>query len=507
VTTPLLVILAFILVSTVVGVIGRGRGAMNLERWSVGGRRFGVILVWLLMAGEIYTTFTFLGASGWAYSRGAPAFYILAYGTIGYIISFFLLPPLWRMAKRLGLHTQPDFFLARYDSPALAGLVALIGVVSIVPYLQLQLAGLGLIVHTASGGAIASEVAIIVAFALTCVFVYTSGLQGIAWVAIIKDITMVVVVVIIGIGLPSMYFGSVGQMLSELVRQHPSHLTFPGGTTTMGVGWVISTILLTGVGFYCWPHMFASAFSAKDERTIKRNAVIMPLYQLPILLVFFVGFTALLVMPGLKNPDTALLALVTRSYPAWFAGLVGGAGAVTAMVPASMLLLVASTLTAKNIYRPLRGGAVSEEQLMRASRGFMLLIAVVALILALWSPNELVKLLIFGYDGIAQFFPGIVLGVFVRRITARPVIFGLVAGEAIVVSLIWSGHDPFLGMNAGFVGLLVNALVTLLSATWDQVLNHRNIHDPRPDPTTQLNFGGDHGEPRGRHRVDGWRAG
>ncbi|HQU34807.1 MAG TPA: sodium:solute symporter family protein, partial [Thermoanaerobaculaceae bacterium] len=357
-TTPLLVIVAFVLVSAVVGVIGRGRGEMNIERWAVGGRRFGVVLVWLLTAGEIYTTFTFLGASGWAYSRGAPAFYILAYGTIGYIISFFLLPPVWRMAKRLGLHTQPDFFLARYDSPVLAALVVLIGVVSIVPYLQLQLAGLGMIVEIASAGAVSSHLAIVVSFAVTCVFVYTSGIKGIAWVAIIKDVAMIAAVVVIGIGLPAMYFGGVGKMLAELMRQHPTHLTFPGGTTTMGVGWVISTVLLTGMGFYCWPHTFASAFSAKDDRTLRRNAVIMPLYQLPILLVFFVGFTALLVMPGLANPDTALLALVGRSYPGWFAGFVGGAGAVTAMVPAAMLLLGASTLVAKNLYRPLRRGPV-----------------------------------------------------------------------------------------------------------------------------------------------------
>lgn len=455
-TVQLVVILAFIVVAAAVGVVGRGRGEMNLERWSVGGRRFGVVFVWLLMAGEIYTTFTFLGASGWAYSRGAPAFYILAYGTIGYIVSFFLLPPLWRMAKAQGLHTQPDYFLARYGSPALSGLVAIVGVVSIVPYLQLQLAGLGMIVEIASGGAIRPEAAIVLAFVLTALFVYTSGLKGIAWVAVIKDLSMVVAVVVIGIGLPSMYFGSVGGMLDELVRRHPTHLTFPGGTTTMGVGWVVSTILLTGLGFYCWPHMFASAFSAKDERTIRRNAVIMPLYQLPILLVFFVGFTALLVVPGLKNPDTALLSLVTRSYPAWFAGFVGGAGAVTAMVPASMLLLVASTLVAKNIYRPLLRDAPSDAHLMRASRGFMMVVALVALVLALWSPNELVKLLIFGYDGIAQFFPGLALGVASRRVTARPVMLGLLAGEATVVWLIWSGHDPFLGLNAGFVGLGVN---------------------------------------------------
>ena len=132
----------------------------------------------------------------------------------------------------------------------------------------------------------------------------------------------------------------------------------------MGVGWVMSTIAMTGMGFYCWPHTFASAYSAKDERTIRRNAVIMPLYQLPILLVFFVGFTALLVLPGLKQPDTALLSLVTRSYPAWFAGFVGGAGAVTAMVPASMLLLGVATLIAKNIYQPLTGGAVAPARLM-----------------------------------------------------------------------------------------------------------------------------------------------
>src|SRR5512133_2151249 len=139
-TEALLIIVVLVVASAVVGILAGRRVEMNLERWSVGGRRFGVILVWLLMAGEIYTTFSFLGASGWAYSRGAPAFYILIYGTIGYALSFFILPPAWRVAKRHGLHTQPDFFVARYGSRTLAGLVAFIAVVSIVPYLQLQLA-------------------------------------------------------------------------------------------------------------------------------------------------------------------------------------------------------------------------------------------------------------------------------------------------------------------------------------------------------------------------------
>lgn len=65
---------------------------MDLEKWAVGGRGFGWIFVFLLPAGEIYTTFTFLGASGFSYGLGAPAYYILAYGSLAYVIAYFLLP-------------------------------------------------------------------------------------------------------------------------------------------------------------------------------------------------------------------------------------------------------------------------------------------------------------------------------------------------------------------------------------------------------------------------------
>ena len=112
----IIIILGVVVFSALVGVYAGRRVKMNLENWTVGGRKFGAIIIWLLMAGEIYTTFTFLGASGWAYSKGAPAFYILVYGALAYTLSFFILPVLWRIGKKYGLHTQPDFFIKRYDS-------------------------------------------------------------------------------------------------------------------------------------------------------------------------------------------------------------------------------------------------------------------------------------------------------------------------------------------------------------------------------------------------------
>ena len=459
--SALIIIFGTIIISSFVGIFAGRRIKMNLENWTVAGRKFGIIFIWLLMAGEIYTTFTFLGASGWAYSKGAPAFYILIYGALAYTLSFFILPALWKVGKRYNLHTQPDFFMKRYDSRTLGVFVALVGVFSIIPYLQLQLAGLGFIVEVASNGAINRNVAIFISFILTCTFVYTSGLRGAAWVAIIKDIMMIAAVFIVGLGVPYIYFGGFGKMFSVLMDKFPNHLVFPGTAPQMDVLWVMSTVLLTGLGFYMWPHIYGSVFAAKNDKILKRNAIIMPLYQIPILLIFFVGFTALLVIPGLANGDTAFLDLVNKTYPSWFLGFVGAAGAVTAMVPAAILVLFAAAQLSKNVYQAGINPRAKEETVMRLSRFLVLVITTLALIFAIFFPNELVNLLILGYDGVCQFFPGVVLGLFWKRVTKPGVFSGLIVGIGVVAVLILGGADPFLGMNAGFVGLMANSFVTV----------------------------------------------
>lgn len=457
-TLALAIILGTIAAATLVGVLAGRRVRMNLEEWTVGGRRFGVVLIWLLMAGEIYTTFTFLGASGWAYSRGAPAFYILIYGTLAYTVSFFVLPPVWRLGKRHGFQTQPDFFAWRYGSRALGVATALIGVFSILPYLQLQLRGLGLIVTVASGGALGPGAAIGLAFVLSCAFVYTSGLRGAAWVSILKDVLMLAAVGIVGFGVPAIHYGGVGAMFRQVVEKFPQHLVLPGSAPALGVPWVMSTCLLTGLGFYMWPHVFSTAYSAKSGETIQRNAIIMPLYQLPILLALGVGFTAMLAVPGLKDGDMAFLELVRRTYPPWFLGFVGAAGAVTAMVPASILVLYAATLLSKNVYRAAIRPDASDATVFRLSRALVLVIMAGALVLCVLLPLDLVSLLILGYDGVCQFFPGVVMGLFWKRVTKQGVMAGLAAGLAVTSGLILVGRDPLGGLNAGFVGLAVNAL-------------------------------------------------
>lgn len=75
----------------------------------------------------------------------------------------------------------------------------------------------------------------------------------------------------------------------------------------------------------------------------------MPLYQLVLLFVLFVGFAAILQVPDLNGADgdLSLLRLSLQAFDPWFVGIIGAAGLLTALVPGSMILMSASTLFAK----------------------------------------------------------------------------------------------------------------------------------------------------------------
>lgn len=457
------VIAGIVAIGSVAGFYAGSRYKMDLEQWTVAGRGLGLVFVWLLMAGEIYTAFTFLGASGWAYSRGGPALYILAYQPLCYLVSFYILPQIWDVGRRHRMQTLADFFQVRYGGKYTGPLVAILGVICIIPYLQLQLTGLGIIAEVASFGAVGHVTAIVVASALVAAFVFFSGVRGIAWVSVLKDLLLLFAALFVGIAIPYIYFGGFGPMFRELVRVRPEHMVMPGATKNLGHAWYISTILLSSFGFYMWPQSFGASFTAKSADTLRRNAVLLPFYGITMPLMFVVGLAALLIVPGLTNGDLSLLTLVRKTFPAWFLGVIGGAGALTAMVPAAVQVLTAATLFTKNVYRPLFAPDMPDQGVARVAKFVVLLMMAMAVTAAASSSISLVSLLLLGYAGVTQFFPGIAFGLYSNRVSRLSVIAGLLTGIGITTFLVFTKHDPFLGLNAGFIALCANfgVLITL----------------------------------------------
>ena len=102
-------------------------------------------------------------------------------------------------------------------------------------------------------------------------------------------------------------------------------------------------------------------------------------------------------------------------------------------------------------------------------------LSLLCLYFALHSSTTLVSLLLLGYAGVTQFFPGVVLGLFWPPVTANAVSAGLVTGIALEAALLITKHDPLYGVNAGFLALLTNIMIVVLTSLW------RGSKSPAPD--------------------------
>jgi solute:Na+ symporter, SSS family len=442
---------------------GVRRIKMDPAQYIVGGRSFGTIFLWVLLAGEIYTTFTFLGIAGLSYSQGAPAFYAIAYGACAYIIGYFLAPAVWRVAKDNNLLTGADFFETRYASRVLGVGIAILMFVMVVPYVALQLSGLQILLHIAGYGAYDATAAVCVAFIVLALFVFTAGLRGTAWASVVKDLLVLGAVTFAGIAIPMRFFGSPSAMLDRVLQVHPHMLVLPSGSAFHGTAWYVSTVLLSAIGFYMGPHSWNAIYSARSGDTLRRNAVLLPLYQVFLALMICAGLAAALIHPGLKGTavDQSFLLVVAHYYPAWVLGLIAGAGALAALVPASALLLAGASVITKNVAGDAFGIATSDAARTMLTRILVIVVALLALGIWLTAQRTVVELLLLYYNGVTQFAPGAVAAFLWKRATAVAVGAGIATGLAVAIPLAVLNISPW-GINAGFLALIANVAVLLV---------------------------------------------
>ncbi|WP_037896062.1 sodium:solute symporter family protein [Streptomyces sp. NRRL S-920] len=457
-----------------IGVLSARGRSKGLTEWSVSSRGLGVLFIWLLMAGETYTSFSFLGTAGWSYSFGAPILYLVAYLTVGFAVAYVVGPALWTYASRHGLISIADIAEFRFRSRPVGILVAVVATLFIVPYIQVQIQGMGVVVNAMTYGGVDLKVAAVISFVVAEVFILVSGLRGSAWVSAFKDVLVILAVVFLAVYIPTHYLGGVGDLMQRMVTEKPEWLTFPGHASGgRDSVWFLSTVALNAVTITIFPTTVAGYLSAKSPNALRRNALLLPWYQLLLFVPMVVGATALFVMPTLGNPDLALFSLVTDSLPAPVVAVIGVAGALSAIVPMSVFMLSIGTLWGRTILgggngsdprRPPAADGRAEARdshAKRLSQAVCVLAGLVALAGSLFYPNTLVELSVLSYEGLAQLVPVVLLALFWRRLTARAAVAGMLVGLAVMLGLWGTENDPWHGINGGIIALAANLVVTV----------------------------------------------
>jgi len=456
----------FIVAATIVGAIAFGflvvrKITMSPRELVVGDRSFGPILLCVLFAGEALTSFAFLGVPGWAYAKGAPAFYVLPYSCLGMIVLFAFGPLVWRRARELNCLTNADYFASIYQSDLLGLLVAVCGIFFLVLYITVQLTGIQILLELAGYGSVKNVTAGAIAFFLIMLFVFSTGLRGVAWVSLVKDVLVFGAILFAGAVIPIQFLGSPLHLFTRLRETYPDWLTLRSGTMPNGTVWFVSTVLVNGFGALTWPHAVAGAiYSAKDEASIRRNAMIVPFYILILVFVLLAGFSALLLMPGLKGDDTdqSFMRVVQTHYPAWVLGAMAGAGCLAALVPCSAMMLAAGSLFARNIVA-IFSRSFAEKEGTALIRISVVIVSTLAFVSWATARGTLVSMLLVATNGATQFLPGILLSFRSRRPPALSIGTGLVVS---LLFLCWTAaiRLPVVsGINVGLAALLLNFLV------------------------------------------------
>ncbi|MEN3613389.1 sodium:solute symporter [Plantactinospora sp. ZYX-F-223] len=522
--------LLFLLVSGMGFVAARWRAPSDmahLDEWGLGGRSFGGWITWFLVGGDLYTAYTFVAVPALLFGAGAAGFFAVPYTIIIYPLVFLVLVRLWSVSHRHGFVTPADFVRKRFDSPTLALIIAITGIVATMPYIALQLVGIEAVLKTmgVSGeSAIARHLPIIIAFAILAAYTYQSGLRAPALIAFVKDSLIYIVILVAIVYLPYKLggWGSIFDAADAKFDASPS----PNDGITLNANNQLQYITLalgSALALFLYPHSLTGVLASRSRDVIKRNMSALPAYSLLLGLIALLGYAAIAAgvtpLPGATegtvDNNTVVPLLFEQQFPSWFAGIAFAAIGIGALVPAAIMSIAAANLFTRNIYKEYlrKDATAAQEANVSKITSLVVKIGAVACIVFL-DPQFSIDLQLIGGVIILQTLPAVALGLYTRWFHRGALVAGWVAGMGLGMWMLYQIPNPatkrahfggsafpleklgfdgstktiYVGLVAVVVNLLVAAIVTL-------ILRAAKVADG-VDGTEQDDYFADEGDPR-----------
>ncbi|HVX23001.1 MAG TPA: sodium:solute symporter [Acidimicrobiales bacterium] len=462
----------------------------QLDEWGLAGRRFGGFVSWFLQGGSIYTTYSFIAVPALVFGKGVIGFYALPYLVLAYLVMYLTVPRLWTLARDRNYVTASDFVKDRFGSRPLAVVIALTGIVAMVPYVALQVYGIEICLSQIG---VPVEAALIVATTVLALITYVSGLRAAALIAMAKDVliwtTVLVAVVYIPIRLGGYTHIFHAVPPSQMALPHSEYLGF----STLAIG--------SALALYLYPHTFTGSLSSSATRVSRLNAATLPVYTIMLGLLALLGYMGIAagVQPDAHyGANVVVPALFQQLFPHWFAGFALAAVAIGALVPASVMSIAAGSLFGRNVYGEIVAGAkawqfrrqagaapraVSEEVAwgadptvkretgMAKGASFVIKFLGVGFILAV-PATFVINFQLAGGVWIVQTLPAVFLAPFLPWLDRRAVLAGWAVGMAWGTYLLVDAHfasstvtlsifGDHLGMYMGVPTACANLLVAL----------------------------------------------
>ncbi|MBI4444797.1 MAG: sodium:solute symporter family protein [Acidobacteria bacterium] len=480
-TIPLIIVGIYLLINLIIGILGYKATTKTAEDYFLANRTIGSLVFFFTMVATHISGFAVFGLSGMAYRSGFSAyeFSFLANGFVPiflYVVGY----RMWLLGKWRGYITPVEFFVDRYQSQALKLLILVVWIGFNLPFLAIQWTSAGYTLRGLTQGAISFPAGVVFLTLFTIAYVFLGGMKSVAWTDTFQGAVMFVaftlcgVAIVRGIGLQS--------TIEKLYQASPEMFSRPGADGLVTPQWAVGMILM-GISAFMAPQLFSRFFVPRSAKPFQ----VLGIMWIPAVSYIFVfsvlaGVLGKAVVPGLsgQKTDEVYSILLGRYASPLLQAIFSGGVLAALMSTASAVLLVLSSLFARDLYVTYINKQASEVTQVRLGKFFVALIGIASCVLALRSGATIFNLLVYAWSAFSMVLPATLAGLYWKRANRWGALSGTIAGLAIVlgegnwIARSWMGGFPAI-VPAFVLNSLVLLVVSWLTSSKHQVATGENF--------------------------------
>ena len=416
------------------------------------GRLFATFLAANIGAGST------VGATGLGYRLGMSAWWWVGSAAIGtLLLSQFLGPKLWAIAKTNGLSTLQDFLELRYGR-AVKVVISVLFWCGSLAILAGQLIAISWILNTVAG--IPKWQGCVIGGIVAIVYCTAGGMMSSSFVNMFElAVTMSGLLLAVPFALSAV--GGWGHARELVLASTGSEAKTAALFSLTGAGakQIFAWLAILVPSFMVSPGLVQKVYAARDAKSVRRGVGLNSLGQVVFAFVPPVlGLCALAAMPHLQNAELALPSAMKMLLPKWL-GVWTLASIFSAELSATdAILFMLSTSLAVDLYKTFVNPGVSQQRLLKVSRLILVGAGVVGIAVAMVLPSVIAAVQIFyGLIAVSLFVP-VLAGLYSRRVLSVAALSSIFAALAATLLTMRVGSGV---LSPQAVGILTAAVVVV----------------------------------------------
>jgi sodium/proline symporter len=429
----------FFLVAYYVVVLGIGYwamqrgGAEDLEGYLLGGRQVGPMATALTLQSTSMCGYMFLGAGGLGFTQGYWAMWFAAGDIGGGVLNLSVIGRRMRkLSEMFGALTSIEYLEKRYPSPAVRLFAGVLTVFLLGFYVLAQLIAGGKGMALVTG--IPYPIALAIAVGIILLYTFMGGYLAVAYTDFFQSLIMLVGVLWIAIAALT-HLGGLTAANQAIADVDPTLLSAWGRGLGFEGQWGVAAgaVLIFSVGLLGWPHVVTRHMAMSKPATARRAGLWATAWNLLFVPTpYLVGILAILILPGLEDPEMAIFEVAGLLLPAAATGLVMAAIMAAIMSTADSLLLQTGSIASRDLYERFINPKATERQMVMVSRALVLAIAVIGYVVALVEPPTVFGIVIFATSVLGSaFLPSYFCAVWWKKANTPGALASMVVGASV----------------------------------------------------------------------------